>query len=144
EEPEIVLPMIFEFLLRTISEQPELMRLLYFSALELPGGQPMYQTHLGPIFDSIQTYFSHCASSGLLCDVDPRILTLAAAGAVIANMSAYEVFVGHALPIADLEGSANSFAEFWLKLLVRRHSLVGMQPPNPDLRPDNSELPTQG
>lgn len=144
EEPHIVLPMIFEFLLRTMSEQPELMRLLYISALELPGGEPMYQKHLGPIFDSIETFFGNCCGNGLISEVDSRILTFALIGTVIANITSYEVFVGQALPLAEMQDAVRVFAEFWLNLLVRRNPLAQMLPQNADVSTDISELTTQG
>jgi AcrR family transcriptional regulator len=37
QNPTLVLSMVVDFMVRTISEQPELMRLRYVSVLELPG-----------------------------------------------------------------------------------------------------------
>lgn len=126
--PEIVLPMIFDFTVRTIHEQPELMRLLYVSALELPGGEKMYQKHLGAIFDSINTYVANCVRRGVISDVDPRIITLAFAGTVIANMSSYELFVGRALPFRDVQDAVATYSDFWLRILGKASPLEKILP----------------
>lgn len=115
--PGTVLPLFFEFLVRTIQEQPELMRLLYISALELPGGELMYQKHLGAIFDSVTTYFGNCIRRGVISPVDPRMLTLAVSGSVIANMAAYKVFVGCDLPCRQVQDGVAMYSEFWLRIL---------------------------
>lgn len=70
--PASVVPLIFDFILRTMTEQPELIRLLYVSALELPGGDEIYQKHLGPIFDLVSTYVADETSEQKL---DPQIVT---------------------------------------------------------------------
>ena len=134
ETPEIVLPMFFEFLVSTVHEQPELMRLLYVSALELPGGERMYQKHLGAIFDSVTTYFGNCIRRGVMLAVDPRMLTLAVAGSVIANMTSYEVFVGCALPVRHVQDAVVMYSDFWLRILGSTPHLQSIDSAQPDSR----------
>lgn len=118
EVPGTVLPMVFEFVVRTISEQPELMRLLYVSALELPGADEIYRNHLGGIFDSVSSYLVRCAGRGLICDVDPHIATLGFAGTIIAHSSLYQLFVGRALPFATMDEASSAYSKFWLSILA--------------------------
>jgi AcrR family transcriptional regulator len=118
EIPGVVLPMVFEFVVRTISEQPELMRLLYVSALELPGADEVYRNHLGAIFDSVSAYLVRCAARGAICDVDPHIATLAFAGTVIAHSSLYQLFVGRELPFANTDEASSAYSKFWLNILT--------------------------
>jgi AcrR family transcriptional regulator len=117
ESPGTVLPKVFEFVVCTISEQPELMRLLYVSALELPGSDEIYRNHLGVIFDSVSSYLTRCAARGAICDVDPHIATLAFAGTVIAHSSLYQLFVGRELPFANTEEASSAYSKFWLSML---------------------------
>ena len=77
----------------------------------------MYQKHLGAMFDSINIYVANCVSRGVISAIDPRMITLAFAGTVIANMSSYEVFVGRALPFRDVQDAATTYSEFWLRML---------------------------
>lgn len=131
EGPELVLPLFFEFLVRTIHEQPEVMRLLYISALELPGGAEMYQKHLGSIFDSVTAYIGNCVRRGVIAGVDPRMLTLAFIGSVIATLSAYEVFVGRALPFREAHQASASYSEFWLRMLGTAPHLQAIESQHP-------------
>jgi len=64
-DPEIVLPMLVEFLMENISEDFEMMRLLYVAGFELPGADRMFREHLGPIFDAVSAYFGRCAARGV-------------------------------------------------------------------------------
>ena len=118
DHPEAVLPLIFEFLVSTVCEQPELIRLLCVSALELPGGDKIYQKHMGGIFDCISTYVSKCVRRGVICNIDEHTLTFAFAGTVIANMSLYQLFVGRALPFVSARDTAAAYSKFWLKVLA--------------------------
>lgn len=130
DHPEAVLPMIFEFLVATVCEQPELIRLLCVSALELPGGDKIYQKHLGAIFDCISSYVANCVRRGVICEIDAHTLTFAFAGTVIANMSLYQLFVGHALPFASMRDTAAAYSEFWLRVLGAGSPLWSYPPLN--------------
>jgi AcrR family transcriptional regulator len=116
-DPAVVIPMVFAFLVQTISDQPELIRILYVSALELPGADKLYQKHLGAIFDSVQSYLLKAASRGAISKVDPNIATLSFAGTVIAHSSLYQLFVGRQLPFSSTEEACSAYSEFWLTIL---------------------------
>jgi Transcriptional regulator len=119
-DPTVVIPMIFAFVVQTISDQPELIRLLYVSALELPGADKLYQKHLGAIFDSVQSYLLKSASRGAICVVDPHIATLSLAGTVIAHSSLYQLFVGRQSPFNTADAECSAYSDFWLTMLKTR------------------------
>jgi hypothetical protein len=109
--------MVFQFVVGIVCGQPELMRLLYISALELPGADEVYRKHLGTIFDSITAYLTRSAARGAICGIDPHIATLAFAGTVIAHSNLYQLFVGRELPFANADVASTAYANFWLNVL---------------------------
>jgi len=117
DDPAVVLPMVFEFVVGIICGQPELMRLLYVSALELPGADEVYRNHLGAIFDSITAYLKRSAARGAICGIDPHIATLAFVGTVISHTGLYQLFVGRELPFADTTEATSAYSGFWLNML---------------------------
>jgi AcrR family transcriptional regulator len=118
-EPEVVLPMLVDFLIREISEDSELMRLLYVAAFEFPGAERMFRDHLGPIFDTVNAYFSRCAARGTICELEPTFATLGLAGAVSAHRNLHHLFTGRDLP-PDGQAFAPAYAQFWLNALRRQ------------------------
>ena len=118
-DPEVILPMLAEFLVENISEHSELVRLLCVAGFELPGASRMFREHLGPIFDSVNAYFSRCAARGVICSQEPTFATLGLAGAVSAHYSLHALFAGEEPPL-DTHALAPAYAQFWLNALRRR------------------------
>jgi AcrR family transcriptional regulator len=118
-DPEIVLPMLVDFLVKEISEDSELMRLLYVAGFEFPGSEQMVRDHLGPIFDSVNAYFSRCAARGVIRDLEPTFTTLGLAGAVSAHQNLHQLFTGRDL-LPDPQTFAPAYAQFWLNALRRQ------------------------
>ena len=128
DDPAEVLPRVFQFIVELIWEQPELMRVLYVSALELPRSDEIYRKHLGAIFDSISAYLTRCARRGAICAVDAHMATLAFLGTVISHSSLYQLFVGRELPFTSASEASSTYSGFWLNLLrgaLEPPSLVG-------------------
>jgi AcrR family transcriptional regulator len=118
-DPEVVLPMLVDFVVKEISEDSELMRLLYVAGFEFPGSERMFRDHLGPIFDAVNAYFSRCAARGAICDLEPTFATLGLAGAVSAHRNLHQLFTGCDLPV-DARVFAPAYAQFWLNALRRQ------------------------
>jgi len=114
-EPEVVLPMLVEFLLENISEDLELMRLLYVAGFEVPGAERMLREHLGPIFDAVNAYFRRCAARGVIGALEPDFATLGLAGAVSAHSKLRGLFGSDGS--ADTQTPAPAYAQFWLNAL---------------------------
>ena len=117
-DPAIVVPMLATFVVENMSQHPELMRLLYVAGFELPGADRMFREHLGPIFDSVNAYFSRCAARGVIYDLEPTIATLGLAGAVSAHQNLHHLFTGRDLPW-NAEEAAAAYAQLWLNALRR-------------------------
>ena len=117
-DPEVVLPMLVDFLVKEISEDSELMRLLYVAGFELPGADRMFREHLGPIFDAVNAYFGRCAARGVIYNLEPTFATLGLAGAVSAHRSLHQLFTGRDQPL-DSRAFAPDYARFWLNALRR-------------------------
>ena len=133
-DPEIVLPMLVEFLMENISEDFELMRLLYVAAFELPGADRMFREHLGPIFDAVSAYFGRCAARGAICALEPTFATLGLAGAVSAHSNLRRLFAGEERA-ANAQTLALAYARFWLNALRQQPPLA---PGNGDGRQSNA------
>ncbi len=118
-DPEVVLPMLVDFVVKEISEDSELMRLLYVAGFEFPDSERMFRDHLGPIFDAVNAYFSRCAARGAICDLEPTFATLGLAGAVSAHRNLHQLFTGRDLPV-DSRAFVPAYAQFWLNALRRR------------------------
>ncbi len=118
-DPEVVLPMLVDFLVKEISEDAELMRLLYVAGFEFPGAERMFRDHLGPIFDAVNAYFSRCAARGVISELEPTFATLGLAGAVSAHRNLHQLFTGRDLPV-DAKVFAPAYAQFWLNALRAR------------------------
>jgi len=129
-DPAEVLSQLFDFIVDLICVQPELMRLLYVSALELPGSDEIYRKHLGAIFDSVSSYLTRCAARGAICGVDPHIATLAFVGTVISHFSLYALFVGRELPFASTREASSAYSGFWLSMLRAANAPASL-PVNP-------------
>jgi AcrR family transcriptional regulator len=113
---EIVMPMLVEFLVQNISDDSELMRLLYVAGFELPGATRMFREHLGPIFDSVNAYFARCAARGVIGELEPAFATLGLAGAVAAHRNLQHLFSAEGGP-SDTQKLASTYARFWLNAL---------------------------
>ena len=122
-DPEIVLPMLVEFLMENISEDFELMRLLYVAGFELPGADRMFREHLGPIFDAVSAYFGRCAARGAIAALEPTFATLGLAGAVSAHSNLRRLFAAEDRP-QDAQTLAPAYAQFWLNALRRQPPLT--------------------
>lgn len=115
-EPEIVVPMLVEFVVNVIAQYPELMRLVYVAGFELPGADRMFREHLGPIFDAVNAYFGRCAARGAICNLEPTFATLGLAAAVSAHRNLHQLLTGRDLPW-DAQALAPNYAQFWLNAL---------------------------
>jgi AcrR family transcriptional regulator len=115
-DPEVVVPMLVDFVVTAISRYPELIRLVYVAGFELPGAERMFHEHLGPIFDAVNGYLVRCAARGSICQQEPAFAIIGLAGAVGAHRSLHSLFTGRELP-PDAEALAPAYAQFWLSAL---------------------------
>jgi AcrR family transcriptional regulator len=118
-DPETGLPLIVQFAVETAAYQPEVIRLLRFSVMELrPGAERIYRTQLGPIFCSIVGYFERCSARGALRDVDASIVTVSLFATALSHEALQKLFTGESAPYANTEQVVSAYSRFWLELLL--------------------------
>jgi len=125
-ELPVIVPMLAKFLLESIFEQPELVRLLYVAGFEVPGADSMVREYLGPIFDVIHGYFERCAAKGRIRGVEASIATLGLTGIVSAHQNLHHLFTGKKLDW-KAEQSASVYADFLLNALERPRDATPQQ-----------------
>jgi AcrR family transcriptional regulator len=117
-DPKEVLPMLFEFLVQTVQYQPELMRLLYFSALELrPAAERICKDELGPIFNAITNYLERCVQRSAIRAVEPVMTVFGFITMVAAHQALYPVIQGAPLPYST-EETISLYSDFWIGALL--------------------------
>jgi AcrR family transcriptional regulator len=118
-EPQVVLPLIVEFLVNIVWYQPALLRLLYFSLLELPAeAEPVCSASLGPMFYSISSYLERCVKRGTLRPVNPSVTSVALAMTVIGHGSLFPLISGKSLPYGSADEAIAAYSGLWLTTLV--------------------------
>jgi AcrR family transcriptional regulator len=118
-ELPVIVPMLAKFILESVYDQPNLLRLLHVAGFEVPGSERMIREYLGPYFDAIHGYFERCAAKGLIRGVEPSVATLSMAGLVSAHQSLYKLFTGKQLDW-KAEDSVPAYADFLLNALGHR------------------------
>jgi AcrR family transcriptional regulator len=118
EAPAIVVPGIVAFLLKSLTQQPDLLRLLHVAAFEVPGADRVIAEHLGPILDVVSTYFQRCAEKGLIHKVEASLPTLGILGTALAYHTLSQLVSDADAPFATLEEEAAACADLWLRALV--------------------------
>lgn len=114
--PEQVIPLIVAFLVETMEQDPQLLRLLYVAASELRGSERMLREHLGPIFDTVNAYLSRCAARGVVCNLDSSMVTLGMAAAIGAHRSLHQLFFDKTSRWSAKE-LARGHSQLWLNAL---------------------------
>jgi AcrR family transcriptional regulator len=102
DRPEIVLRSIANYLLTMADDDPDLVRLLHFSALELGSGPDrIFRKHISPLVCDLADYLRRSMQKGLIAQVDPYIAALAITGIAVSHYGFYQL-----LHVSDLVGSA--------------------------------------
>ncbi len=117
--PEIVIPLIVEFLVQIAAFHPELTRLLHFSFLELrSGAEAACKRQFGPIFDSMVAYIASCAERGLVESSDPVMTVIAIGTMIISHRDIAEFFTGRTASFAGTDEAIATYSRFWVSALV--------------------------
>jgi AcrR family transcriptional regulator len=117
EDSRIALRTLFELITDTVVNQPALVRLLHFSALEFGSDlEPVYRRHLDAIITASATNFERWSKSYGFRDLDARVTVLSFVATVILLQN-YPIFTGSALPFSSVESAAASYAELWYRVL---------------------------
>jgi len=111
-----------EEILRIYREDPNFMRLMFFSALEKHElSRMVYETHVAEMFTELATYIGRRVRERAFRAVNPRVAARAFVGMVAHHALVRELFdpAGHLLKIED-RTAARAFATIFLEGVVRR------------------------
>jgi AcrR family transcriptional regulator len=130
-EPQVVLPLIIEFLVQTVACRPELPRLLLVALWELrPPGERIWRQHVTPILHAFSKYLLDCMEKGQIWASDPDILVYALVGGVLAQQNLYSVLEGTNLPYLTIDDATAGYSRFWVSLLVPDAGFYGARSPH--------------
>jgi len=117
DDPRAALRILFELITSTVVQQPDLVRLLHFGALEF-GHEitPVFRKHLDTIVTSAATNLEKWSQSYGFGDIDARVTVLSFVSTVVLLQN-YSVFTGDALPFASTQSAASEYAELWYRIL---------------------------
>jgi AcrR family transcriptional regulator len=117
--PELVLPLIIEFLVITAMYQPELTRLVWVSLVEFRSdAEHICRQQLDPIFKAINDYLEHSIASGALRSLDASLITIALAATILAHQELYPVLGRGSQPYTKTEEAVMAYSRFWLSALT--------------------------
>lgn len=129
EDSRSALRALFELITDTVVNQPALVRLLHFSALEFgPDMEPVYRRHLDAMVTASAKNFEKWSQNYGFRDLNARVTVLSFVATVILLQN-YPVFTGSALPFPSVESAAASYAELWYRVLSDQPATAL---PNPD------------
>ena len=118
-DPETALRRVIEFLVNISVHQPELVRLLGASWLELrPQAEVVQRQAMSPLLRIIAGHLARAAAAGRLVDVDPSLTTIALAGSILAHHALSPVLNGLSRPYTNTEEAVAAYSRYWLKLLT--------------------------
>lgn len=119
--PEIVLPKLLDLLSDTVTYKPELLRMIAIAFLELHWRSEIFGNEfLAPVFLQVSRYFDLNIKDGRLRGLDPTILTSALLMTSLLHPGIARLIGGANAGAAAHPAAANSYAAFWLDLLVPR------------------------
>ena len=120
-EPEVALRLVVEFLVNISVYQPELVRLLGTSWLELrPQAELVQRQVMGPILRLLSDYLARASAADRLPGVDPSLTAIALTASILAHHALSPVLNGVSRPYANTEEAVATYSRYWLKLLAAR------------------------
>jgi len=118
-DPEIALRLAIEFLVNISVYQPELVRLLGASWLELrPQAELVQRQAMWPILRVISDYLARANAAGRLLGADPLLTTISMAAGILAQHALSPVLSGLSRPYTNTEEAVAAYTRYWLKMLT--------------------------
>lgn len=117
DDSRVALRSLFELITETVVKQPELVRLMHFSALEFgPDLEPVYRKHLDGLISAAAKNFEKWSQNYGFRDLSARVTVLSFVATVVL-LQTYPVFTGADLPYPSVESAASAYAELWYRVL---------------------------
>jgi AcrR family transcriptional regulator len=109
---------LLELITEAVVKQPELLRLLSFSALEFgPDIEPLFRKYIRPIVDVLARHMRRCSNDFGLPGLNPTITILSFIATVILVQDFFPAFSGSQLPFDSVEGALSAYTELWYRVL---------------------------
>jgi AcrR family transcriptional regulator len=117
ENPRAALQALFELITQTVVNNPEMVRLLHYSALEFgPEMEPVYRRHLDAIVTASAKNLKKWSEDYGFRDLSARVTVMSFVATVILLQN-YPLFTGSVLPFPSVESAASAYAELWYRVL---------------------------
>lgn len=121
DPPEVVLPKILEVLTETVSNRPEVLRLIAIAYVELQGKAEAHcKNLLSPFLLELSQYLAESIARGEVLEVDPSLLAVSLMAMVLMHPQFANLTAGGCKPTIDIRGAANAYSKFWLNILTPR------------------------
>ncbi len=112
-DPQSAVRAVFLLIADAVHAQPQLVRLLNFSAMEFGSAlEPLYRKHLEGLLTIAASYLEPWTERGYLSAVDTRTIVLAFAATMVCVQCFYPVFATDN-PFSPTEETASMFAKIW-------------------------------
>ncbi len=108
---------LFEMITEAVITQPDLVRLMRYSALEFgPDMEPVYRKHLEAIVTASAKNFTAWSQSYGFRDLNARVTVLSFVATVVL-LQDYPMITGSVLPFPSVKSAAAAYAELWYRVL---------------------------
>ncbi len=128
EDSRTALRTLFELITRTVVQQPDLVRLIHFSALEFGHEMtPVFRKHLDAIVLASAVNLEKWSQSNGFSDIDARVTVLSFVSTVVLLQN-YSIFTGDSLPFSSIQSAAAEYAQLWFRVLSNGLPAVAPEP----------------
>ncbi len=120
ENADVAFRAVFGLITESMAKQPELIRLLHFSALEFgPDIEPMFRQYVRPIIDVLATNLQKWsfADHSREANSTPITAVLSFISTIILLQNFFPAFSGSPLPSESIESTAAAYANVWCRVL---------------------------
>lgn len=111
---------VFKLINETVAQQPELIRLLHFSALEFePDMEPIFLQYIRPYVECLSNSIRRWSHGGQLSEMDPMLTVLSLIATMMLLQDLLPAFAGPTSPFTGVKNTASAYAELWCRVLAK-------------------------
>jgi TetR/AcrR family transcriptional regulator len=120
DNAHIALLSVFEVISETVVQQPELVRLLHFSAMEFGSDmEPLFRQYLRPYVECLSNSIRRWSHGGHLSEMDPMLTILSFIATVMLLQDLFPAFAGSNSPFTGVKNTASAYAKLWCTVLAK-------------------------
>jgi AcrR family transcriptional regulator len=110
---------VFRFISEAIARQPELVRLLHFSAMEFgPDMEPLFCRHVRPSVECLSDSIRRLSHGGEFSEIDPMLTVLSFIATVMFLQDLFPAFAGSTSPFKIGENTISAYSDLWCRVLA--------------------------